>query len=204
MTINVFPVFRHLPWKPPIVWQVMNPQLDLTLRRFTEAVTARGGFVNVHDPRFCLGEKCVFHRPSFHSMLLWPKNLRETGLMERICTHGVGHPDPDSAAFFERSALMPYAASHGCDGCCHERRIVAYMKAIQWHALILRPWVIVNKLTRTEMAEGGLRRAPHCCSQGECWAHVDSPWCRCACRYCRIARRLRRLPEEPTIPSVQD
>lgn len=41
--------------------------------------------------------------------------------MERICPHGVGHPDPDHIAFVERVAGKDVAsveAVHGCDGCC--------------------------------------------------------------------------------------
>jgi hypothetical protein len=30
--------------------------------------------------------------------------------MERICDHGVGHPDPDE--------FMADVWVHGCDGCC--------------------------------------------------------------------------------------
>ena len=37
----------------------------------------------------------------------WPT----TGRGERVCPHGVGHPDPD-----RRHADDP--GVHGCDGCC--------------------------------------------------------------------------------------
>jgi hypothetical protein len=33
--------------------------------------------------------------------------------MERICPHGIGHPDPDDPAF-----KNPIEGVHGCDGCC--------------------------------------------------------------------------------------
>lgn len=64
---------------------------------------------------------CPIHAPSDHHMVDWPVELRSGGLMERICEHGVGHPDPDSYAYFE--SLNPKDAwawgVHGCDGCCH-------------------------------------------------------------------------------------
>lgn len=44
-------------------------------------------------------------------------------LMERICPHGVGHPDPDDIAFKRRVLGDKFAnleAIHGCDGCCCE------------------------------------------------------------------------------------
>lgn len=47
-------------------------------------------------------------------MNLWPQNWRsDRGIMERICEHGVGHPDPD-----DPKAGNKYEAVHGCDGCC--------------------------------------------------------------------------------------
>jgi hypothetical protein len=40
----------------------------------------------------------------------WPQNWREDrGIMERICPHGIGHPDPDDPTTDK---------IHGCDGCC--------------------------------------------------------------------------------------
>jgi hypothetical protein len=37
----------------------------------------------------------------------------DRGLMERLCEHGVGHPDPD-----EINLGLGGRAVHGCDGCC--------------------------------------------------------------------------------------
>lgn len=72
----------------------------------------------VHSKEDCLGPHCVIHNPSIHSMrgfkLLW----RAAGLwdikpshFERICPHGIGHPDPDNRNYED-------LAVHGCDGCC--------------------------------------------------------------------------------------
>lgn len=41
----------------------------------------------------------------------------DTKVMERICAHGVGHPDPDARAFAERQGDAWFGV-HGCDGCC--------------------------------------------------------------------------------------
>ena len=76
-----------------------------------EYVTGTGQKLrNVHKPSKCANEHCVIHRPSEHSMRAFPTHWREDrGFMERICPHGVGHPDPDD----------PIADTvHGCDGCC--------------------------------------------------------------------------------------
>lgn len=50
----------------------------------------------VHPVGACVGDHCPIHRPSAHHMRDWPQNWRpDRRLMERICPHGVGHPDPD-------------------------------------------------------------------------------------------------------------
>jgi hypothetical protein len=69
---------------------------------------------------------CVIHNPSRHHMREWPLLLRSTTLLERVCPHGVGHPDPDSAAFLNWHDKTDSWLSHGChfgdDGrpCCAE------------------------------------------------------------------------------------
>ena len=73
---------------------------------------------NVHPVERCAGEACVMHNPSNHHMRDWPTNWRgDRRLMERICPHGVGHPDPDDLAFHERQGRDGQGV-HGCDGCC--------------------------------------------------------------------------------------
>lgn len=77
----------------------------------------------VHAATLCdPSEPCVIHRPSDHHMRDWPLHWRDDRkLMERLCAHGIGHPDPDDIAF-KRRALGDRRADaeavHGCDGCC--------------------------------------------------------------------------------------
>lgn len=84
---------------------------------------------NVHSPDVCKGEACVIHNPSDHPMKDFPTHWRpkiesyEIGypLMERICPHGIGHPDPDHITWVRKVRGDKSAegdASHGCDGCC--------------------------------------------------------------------------------------
>ena len=80
---------------------------------------------NVHPVSACAGRPCCIHNPSDHSMKDFPQSWRDDrGLMERICPHGIGHPDPDQIDFI-RSTRGEKAASnesiHGCDGCCGKR-----------------------------------------------------------------------------------
>ena len=62
--------------------------------------------------------------------------VRETGLIENICCHNIGHPDPDSAkriALFHKEWEQGHCTKqeaisawrvHGCDGCCSKRKKV--------------------------------------------------------------------------------
>jgi len=83
---------------------------------------ARLAHRHAHDPSICEGENCCIHNPSDHHMRGFKQNYRlDRGLMERICPHGVGHPDPDHLDFVERVRGKEAArveAVHGCDGCC--------------------------------------------------------------------------------------
>jgi len=66
---------------------------------------------NVHSRFHCRGGTCSIHSPSNHHMRDWTMNFRgDRGIMERICQHGIGHPDPDDPS---RDMV------HGCDGCCN-------------------------------------------------------------------------------------
>lgn len=68
---------------------------------------------HTHDKSQCNGEPCPVHNPSNHHMRKWPLNYRmDRGITERICPHGIGHPDPDDIF------AIGYNAIHGCDGCC--------------------------------------------------------------------------------------
>jgi hypothetical protein len=91
----------------------------------------------VHQPETCAGQDCVLHNPSSHDMLDRPMVWRQdTGVMERTCEHGVGHPDPDHMSYvksltpehdcelvegYKRNCGYPHLewqGVHGCDRCC--------------------------------------------------------------------------------------
>lgn len=79
-----------------------------------------------HTPEVCAGHNCPYHNPSDHRMVDWPKNFRydrfSYGLVERLCPHGIGHPDPDSVGWLESLDVERQRQGtwgvHGCDGCC--------------------------------------------------------------------------------------
>jgi hypothetical protein len=66
---------------------------------------------------------CCIHNPSKHHMVTWPMHWRDArAIMERICAHGVGHPDPDDAAY--RAGRGDTDTVHGCDGCCAPPQLI--------------------------------------------------------------------------------
>lgn len=72
-------------------------------------------FIYCHEETQCRGDYCTLHNRSDHPMRSWIQHWRgDRGIMERICEHGVGHPDPDD--FNLRVGFDD--GSHGCDMCC--------------------------------------------------------------------------------------
>lgn len=68
----------------------------------------------------CAVDGCAIHNPSYHP-LSDAKQLIRTDrymLVEDICKHGVGHPNPDSASFIAKKIGDTSIWVHGCDGCC--------------------------------------------------------------------------------------
>lgn len=73
-----------------------------------------GMTLRAHPADKCAGEYCTIHNRSNHSMRSFPQLWRTNwgGFMERICPHGIGHPDPDELN------VETHVRGHGCDGCC--------------------------------------------------------------------------------------
>lgn len=77
--------------------------------------------VIIHSRDRCAGQHCPFHNPSNHSMKSWRIVIRDSGLVERVCEHGCGHPDPDSLAHLDPDGEKRLGV-HGCDGCCQKAK----------------------------------------------------------------------------------
>lgn len=81
-----------------------------------------GDILTTHGPSQCAPHHCCIHNPSQHRLNDRPLYWRsDRALMERVCEHGVGHPDPDDIAHCRRTIGDEFAytrAVHGCDGCC--------------------------------------------------------------------------------------
>jgi hypothetical protein len=86
-----------------------------------EYITGTGQTLRVHSRvRFC-DEGCTVHNPT-DPHPNWLTHWRsDRGIFERICPHGVGHPDRDALRFHAKMAgeePARWAGMHGCDGCC--------------------------------------------------------------------------------------
>ena len=90
-----------------------------------EYTTGTGQKLMVHDRSKCKGRYCSIHNPSNHSMKDFPTHWRDDKqLMERICEHGIGHPDPDDLNFKQSIGVdIKYLSIHGCDGCCSGEKL---------------------------------------------------------------------------------
>lgn len=89
---------------------------------YDEIKLANGNYLKVHTRDKCAGEFCCVHNPSEHPLNKAPYVWRwDRYLMERLCPHGVGHPDPDDVDYIRATQGDEAAQAHGihgCDGCC--------------------------------------------------------------------------------------
>lgn len=72
---------------------------------------------NLHDEGDC-GEYCDIHDRRSPWDSHYPLNWRDDrGIMEFICSHGIGHPTHAQVLYQERTGQSD-ASIHGCCGCC--------------------------------------------------------------------------------------
>ncbi|MDH3424255.1 MAG: hypothetical protein OEN00_14780 [Gemmatimonadota bacterium] len=86
-----------------------------------EVTLVGGERIIAHPASVCAGEICCIHNPSDHHMVEWPQHWRsDAGKMERLCPHGIGHPDPDEIEWLIKAdpQRADQLVIHGCDGCC--------------------------------------------------------------------------------------
>lgn len=106
----------------------MNGQEDETGLTFVIG----GVLTNVHPPSACAGRHCWVHDPSDHPLRGAPVSWREDkAAAERVCPHGIGHPDPDDLAYHRLvgRADIKWLKSHACDGCCAKQVVDAALAA---------------------------------------------------------------------------
>lgn len=91
----------------------------------TDVVMLEGGraLVDVHSPTACADQPwgCWIHRPFAWALASAPVKWRsDRGIAERVCAHGVGHPDLQAQIYAARVDHRDISV-HGCDGCCGPR-----------------------------------------------------------------------------------
>lgn len=94
------------------------------IRRGDVIALSDGVLLRTHPPDRCQGQHCSVHNPSDHPLRAAPLRWREDRqMMERVCPHGIGHPDPDHIEMARDLAgpLAEIQSVHLCDGCCTER-----------------------------------------------------------------------------------
>lgn len=83
-----------------------------------------GRLGGVHGPEYCAGDRCAIHGDPQHPMSEFPRLWRQDrGIVERICPHGIGHPDPGqydywATVYADDAMALSAQMMHGCDGCC--------------------------------------------------------------------------------------
>lgn len=75
---------------------------------------------NVHMPSDdCRVYGCVIHHTRVHPMRGFRTHWRgDRGIMERMCPHMVGHPDPQDLNFIRRTRGADAASMESIHGCC--------------------------------------------------------------------------------------
>ena len=118
-----------------------------------EKVTLVGGEqIHAHLKDDCRSAPCCIHSPTDHHMKEWPQHWRnDRGIMERICPHGIGHPDPDDLAIREDGE-----GRHGCDGCCHVATAAEPCNCDQALALKEAGAALLRKLDQVHEDIGGI------------------------------------------------
>lgn len=71
--------------------------------------------VNMHGAHECRASVCAVHKRTAHHMRDFRQfYMFDKGVMTRVCSHDIKHPDPD-----DHSAMNSlFAMDHDCDACC--------------------------------------------------------------------------------------
>lgn len=91
-------------------------------KAFDLVVLESGQTLSCHPLDSCFDMFCSVHNPSRHLLAHLPRRWSQSRyLMERVCEHGYGHPDPDDLAYkslYLDAGLIKVAGTHTCCGCC--------------------------------------------------------------------------------------
>lgn len=79
--------------------------------------------IMAHPASACAGQSaCPLHNRSVHALRAMSQHWRgDRGIIERVCEHDIGHPDPDQWDYWVATLGKKGAgaeSTHACDGCC--------------------------------------------------------------------------------------
>ena len=121
------PLRVRVRWTHPTPEQVVMDVLRPMLRaKGKQRARAHDGWTmpdgtrleGIHAKDACAPGWCVVHNPMSTHMDGWRLFWRgDRGIFERICPHGIGHPDPSQFAWWAVIG-QGWMSVHGCDGCC--------------------------------------------------------------------------------------
>ena len=90
---------------------------DATNLANSDMTIVENGTLRTHSADACAGRHCWVHDPSPSHMETWTIRWRsDKGTAERVCRHGLGHPDIDDVTY--HLSVGRDVSVHGCDGCC--------------------------------------------------------------------------------------
>lgn len=101
----------------------------------------------------------------------------DRGMMERICPHGVGHPDPDHLAHIARAygkASARTESVHGCDGCCKDAYDVSMFSPSVQDEVDTDCIACGEECARNE-CQNSMTKCGHHCNHS--WTHDSCCWC---------------------------
>lgn len=100
--------------------QLIENEADNRVNELIYELVKTGDIVlkGVHSYFDCVGRECIIHNPTPRDSDDWPLLWRaDRGIFERICPHGVGHPDKAQRDYWLISD-QEHQFVHGCDFCC--------------------------------------------------------------------------------------
>lgn len=105
----------------------------MSLRR--DQITLHDGTtLSTHGTSQCQGRHCPIHNPSNHPLRNAPQAWQgELGYMQRVCSHGQYHADPD-----DWKVQLGHVRD-ACDGCCRH-------SVIDGEVIVARDGTVVREL----------------------------------------------------------
>lgn len=111
---------RRMTDRPDLTPEQREMMVDATNLAASDMTIVENGALRTHPASACHGRHCWIHDPTPSHMTSWPVRWRgDKGTAERICKHGIGHPDIDDVNY--NLSIRRDVTQHGCDGCCAAR-----------------------------------------------------------------------------------